>query len=152
MLVQQNYHNFPWIYKKNCLYLGMIKKYPKQFKKVSDYLKEKFEIDVLLGQITAFMGHKNKKIFIHHNHNLEKNGLYSLLHEVGHVLQTDKDNYFKTIDEDKEPKKFKFHQYINEINAWEKGLLFATELGIKVKIEDWIKVQNESLHTYSKNL
>ena len=65
MLVQQNYHNFPWIYKKNCLYLGMIKKYPKQFKKVSDYLKENFGIDVLLGQITAFMGHKNKKIFIH---------------------------------------------------------------------------------------
>ena len=84
----------------------MIKKYPKQFKKVSDYLKEKFGIDVLLGQITAFMGHKNKKIFIHHNHNLEKNGLYSLLQEVGHALQTDKDNYFKTIDEDKEPKKF----------------------------------------------
>ena len=45
----------------------MIKKYPKQFKKVSDYLKEKFGIDVLLGQITAFMGHKNKKIFIEHN-------------------------------------------------------------------------------------
>lgn len=130
----------------------MIKKYPKQFKKVSDYLKEKFGIDVLLGQITAFMGHKNKKIFIHHNHNLEKNGLYSLLHEVGHVLQTDEDNYFKTIDEDKEPKKFKFYQYINEINAWEKGLLFANELGIKVNIEDWVKVQNESLHTYSKKL
>ena len=30
----------------------MNKKYPKQFKRVSDYLKEKFEIDVLLGQIT----------------------------------------------------------------------------------------------------
>ena len=84
----------------------MIKKYPKQFKKVSDYLESKFGVNVLLGQITAFMGHKNKKIFIHHNHNLEKNGLYALLHEVGHLLQNDEDNYFKTIDEDKEPKKF----------------------------------------------
>ena len=129
-----------------------MKNYPKQFKKVSDYLKKEFEINVLLGQITAFMGHKNKKIFIHHNHNLEKNGLYSLLHEVGHVLQTDKDNYFKSIDEDKQPKKFKYHQYLNEINAWEKGLLFANKLGIKINIKDRLKIQKESLLTYSKKL
>ena len=129
-----------------------MKNYPKQFKKVSDYLKKEFEINVLLGQITAFMGHKNKKIFIHHNHNLEKNGLYSLRHEVGHVLQTDKDNYFKSIDEDKQPKKFKYHQYLNEINAWEKGLLFANKLGIKINIKDWLKIQKESLLTYSKKL
>jgi len=130
----------------------MIKKYPKQFKKVSDYLESEFGVNVLLGQITAFMGHKNKKIFIHHNHNLEKNGLYVLLHEVGHLLQNDKDNYFKTIDEDKEPKKFKYHQYLNEINAWEKGLIFANKLGIKVNMKDWIMVQNESLLTYLKKL
>ena len=130
----------------------MIKKYPKQFNKVSNYLKNKFGIDVLLGQITAFMGSKNKKIFIHHNHNLEKNGLYALLHEVGHVLQNDKDNHFKTIDEDKEPKKFKFYQYLNEIDAWKKGLLFANKLGISVNKQDWVKVQNESLLTYSKKI
>jgi len=130
----------------------MIKKYPKQFKKVSDYLESEFGVNVLLGQITAFMGHKNKKIFIHHNHNLEKNGLYVLLHEVGHLLQNDEDNYFKTIDEDKEPKKFKYHQYLNEINAWEKGLIFANKLGIKVNMKDWIMVQNESLLTYLKKL
>jgi len=128
----------------------MIKKYPKQFQKISNYLKNKFGIDVLLGQITAFMGHKNKRIFIHHNHNLEKNGLYALLHEVGHVLQNDEDNYFKTIDEDKESKKFKFHQYLNEINAWERGLIFANKLGIKVNMKEWVKVQNESLLTYLK--
>ena len=126
----------------------MNKKYPKQFKKVSDYLKEKFEIDVLLGQITAFMGHKNKKIFIHHNHNLEKNGLYSLLHELGHVLQDEKDNFFKTIDEDKQPNKFKSYRYQNEQDAWEKGLNFANTFGIKVNMKDWLKVKKESLQTY----
>ena len=130
----------------------MNKKYPKQFKRVSDYLKEKFGINVLLGQMTAFMGHTNKKIFIHHNHNLEKNGLYSLLHEVGHVLQNDKDNLFKTIDEDMYPRKFKFYQYINELNAWERGLLFANEFGIEVNIKDWVKIQKESLLTYSKKI
>ena len=130
----------------------MSKKYPKQFNKVSNYLKEKFGINVLLGQMTAFMGHKNKKIFIHHNHNLEKNGLYSLLHEVGHVLQNDKDNLFKTIDEDMYPRKFKFYQYINELNAWERGLLFANEFGIEVNIKDWVKIQKESLLTYSKKI
>jgi len=25
-------------------------------------------------------------------------------------------------------------------------------LGVKVNIEDWVKLQNESLHTYSKKL
>lgn len=126
----------------------MNKKYPKQFKRVSDYLKEKFEIDVLLGQITAFMGHKNKKIFIHHNHNLEKNGLYSLLHELGHVLQDEKDNFFKTIDEDKQPNKFKSHRYQNEEDAWDKGLRFAKSFGIEVNMKDWFKVRKESLQTY----
>ena len=126
----------------------MNKKYPKQFKRVSDYLKEKFEIDVLLGQITAFMGHKNKKIFIHHNHNLEKNGLYSLLHELGHVLQDEKDNFFKTIDEDKQPNKFKSHRYQNEEDAWDKGLRFAKSFRIQVNMKDWLKVRKESLQTY----
>lgn len=130
----------------------MIKKYPKQFNKVSNYLKDKFGIDVLLGQITAFMGIKNKKIFIHHNHNLQKNGLYVLLHEAGHVLQNDKDNYFKTIDEDKEPKKFKYHQYLNEIDAWKKGLDFAYNLGLQINEDAYYKVQEESLLTYSKKL
>ena len=51
----------------------MIKKYPKQFQKVSNYLKKKFGIDVLLGQITAFMGHKNKRIFIHHYTHMNNN-------------------------------------------------------------------------------
>ncbi len=126
----------------------MSKNYPKQFQKVSNYLKEKFEIDVLLGQITAFMGHKNKKIFIHHNHNLEKNGLYSLLHELGHVLQNEKDNFFKTIDEDKQPNKFKSHRYQNEKDAWDKGLRFAKSFGIEVNMKDWFKVRKESLQTY----
>ena len=130
----------------------MTKKYPKQFKKVSDYLKEKFGIDVLLGQITAFMGSKNKKIFIHHNHNLEKNGLYALLHEVGHVLQNDEDNYFKTIDEDKHPYQFKYYQYLNDEDAWEKGLDFAYDLGLQIHEDDYYKIAEESLLTYSKKL
>ena len=50
------------------------------------------------------------------------------------------------------PRKFKFYQYLNELNAWNKGLLFANQLGVKVNIEDWVKLQNESLHTYSKKL
>ena len=33
------------------------------------------------------MGHFNRTIFIHHNYDLTKNGLYALLHEVGHSLQ-----------------------------------------------------------------
>ena len=50
------------------------------------------------------------------------------------------------------PRKFKFYQYINELNAWERGLLFANEFGIEVNIKDWVKIQKESLLTYSKKI
>ena len=86
------------------------------FQKVSKYVKDDLGIDVKMGQITAFMGHKNKTIFIHHNHNLKKNGLYTLLHEVGHAYQNKYENYFKQIDEDKSPKKFNMYKFINEVN------------------------------------
>ena len=117
------------------------------FQKVSKYVKDDLGIDVKMGQITAFMGHKNKTIFIHHNHNLKKNGLYTLLHEVGHAYQNKYENYFKQIDEDKSPKKFNMYKFINEVNAWDKGLDIANKLGIKVDANEYNKVKEESLLT-----
>ena len=63
-------------------------------------------------------------------------------------LQDEKDNFFKTIDEDKQPEKFKSYRYQNEEDAWDKGLRFANSFGIKVNIQDWMKVKRESLQTY----
>ncbi len=121
------------------------------FQKVSNYVKDDLGIDVKMGQITAFMGHKNKTIFIHHNHNLKKNGLYTLLHEVGHAYQNKYENYFKQVDEDKSPKKFNMYKFINEVNAWDKGLDIANKLGIKVDANEYNKVKEESLLTYYVN-
>ena len=122
-----------------------------QFNKLSQFVKDDLGIDVRLGQITAFMGHKNKTIFIHHNHNLKKNGLYTLLHEVGHAYQNKSENHFKQVDEDRTPKKFSMYKFMNEVNAWDKGLQIAKELNIKVDENQYNKLKEESLLTYYVN-
>ena len=48
------------------------------FQKVSQWLKDNCDVDVKLGQTTAYIGGSTRTIFIHHNYNLEKNGLISI--------------------------------------------------------------------------
>ena len=56
------------------------------FQKVSQWLKENCDVDVKFGQTTSYIGGSVRTIFIHHNYNLEKNGLIALLHEAGHAI------------------------------------------------------------------
>lgn len=124
------------------------------FEKVSNWVKENHGVDVVLGQMTLFMGHREKRIFIHHNYNLEKNGLFALLHEVGHVLQpaheNDKfgPNRYKTICDIEKPKKWKMLQFMNEVDAWDRGLSLANELGIEINMKHWTASKEEALETY----
>ena len=127
-----------------------MKKYPQNFQKVVDFLNN-LGIDVVLNQMTCFMGWDNRKIFIHHNYNLEKNGLYALLHEAGHVLQDDTHfgpNHYKKIDDDEQPKKYKMYQFMNEVNAWDNGYNLALELGIRLDEKGFHKSKEEALLTY----
>jgi len=127
-----------------------MKKYPQSFQKVVDFLND-LGIKVQLSQSTCFTGWAYKKIYIHHNYNLEKNGLYALLHEAGHVLQDDTpygSNHYKKIDDDGQPKKFKMYQFMNEVNAWNNGYDLTLTLGIRLDEKGFHKSKEEALLTY----
>jgi len=127
------------------------RKFPKDFQKVVDYIFEKKGVVVKLNMSTNFMGHFNRVINIHHNYDLTKNGLYALLHECGHSLQPSTNigiNSYKNIDSDENPKQFVLGRLINEIDAWDRGLKIANELGIKINLKFWEKEKENTLLTY----
>jgi hypothetical protein len=127
------------------------RKYPKDFQSVCDYIKSKKGVIVKLGDITSFMGHFNRTIFIHHNYDLTRNGLYALLHEVGHSLQPPTSvgsNSYKNIDEDENKKEFQMGRFLNEINAWDIGLSVANELNLTINKDELNKQKEEALLTY----
>ena len=130
-----------------------MKTFPSQFQKVVDYLKEEHDVEVTLGQMTSFLGHNQKKIVIHHNYNLQKNGLIALLHEAGHVLQEPNGsaNFYKSIDDEDEPRKFTMYQFLNEINAWDNGVKLMKELELEVDSNSFMKLREEALLTYFPN-
>lgn len=127
-----------------------MKKFPTQFQKVVDYLKSENGIKVTLGPVTSF--HQSaKEITIHHNFNLEKGGLYALLHEAGHSFQPETPtgvNLYKIIDEDDYPKEFTMHKFLNENDAWDKAVMIAVELGLTIDAREFNKFREECLLTY----
>ena len=127
-----------------------MKPFPKNFQKVVDYLKTR-GIYVQLSASTNFFGGGVNLINIHHNYNLEKNGLFALLHEVGHSLQNTEvygPNHYKRIDDDDQPTKFNMYRFINEVDAWNRGERLAEELGIQIDKKEFSKSKEEALLTY----
>jgi hypothetical protein len=127
-----------------------MKKYPKNFQKVVDFLKNR-GIKVQLSTSTNYFGGSINVINIHHNYNLEKNGLFALLHECGHSLQSNDTfgpNHYKRIDNDEQPTKFNMYQFINEVDAWDRGQKLAEELGIQLDTKEFFKSKEEALLTY----
>jgi hypothetical protein len=129
----------------------MKKTFPQNFQKVVDYIYSVKGVQVELSDSTCFLGHKNKTIYIHRAYNLEKNGLFALLHECGHALQPVTNigvNCYKNIDEDLKPREFAMKRFINELDAWDKGLQIASELGIHIDIKKYEKEKDIALLTY----
>jgi hypothetical protein len=127
-----------------------MKPFPKNFQKVVDYLKTR-GIYVQLSTSTNFFGGGVNLINIHHNYNLEKNGLFALLHEVGHSLQNTEvfgPNHYKRIDDDDQPTKFNMYRFMNEVDAWDRGERLAEELGIQIDKKEFSKSKEEALLTY----
>lgn len=128
-----------------------MKKFPAQFQTVVDYLKEELDIEVMLGKATQFQGHYIRRIVIHHNYNLDKNGLYALLHEAGHAHQPADNsgpNLYKNIDMDEQPKKFQMYQFVNEQDAWDKAIELVVKLGLTIDLREFNKLKEEALLTY----
>lgn len=125
--------------------------YIDDFQKVVNWIKEARGVAVELGSTTSFMGHDRNLIIIHHNYNRNKNGLFALLHECGHALQPSTNvgvNAYKNIDMDEQQKKFNMGRFLNEVDAWNKGEMIASVLGIELNEQDWNKCKEESLLTY----
>ena len=124
--------------------------YPKNFQKVVDYLKGR-GIYVQLATSTNYFGGGVNLINIHHRYNLEKNGLFALLHEAGHSLQTSDEfgpNHYRKVDDMEKPKQFNMYRFINENEAWDSGLALADELGLKINLKEFHKQKEEALLTY----
>ena len=124
--------------------------YPKDFQKIVDYLKGR-GIYVQLATSTNYFGGGVNLINIHHRYNLEKNGLFALLHEAGHSLQTSDEfgpNHYRRIDDDEHPTKFNMYRFMNEVDAWDRGERLAEELGIQLNKKDFVKSKEEALLTY----
>jgi hypothetical protein len=127
-----------------------MKPFPKNFQKVVDYLKTR-GIYVQLSTSTNFFGGGVNIINIHHRYNLEKNGLFALLHEAGHSLQNTEvygPNHYKRIDDDEQPTKFNMYRFMNEVDAWDRGEQLAGELGIHIDKKEFSKSKEEALLTY----
>lgn len=130
-----------------------MKKFPAQFQKVVDFLKEENGVKVTLGSATYYH-QRMGEICIHHNHNLEKRGLYALLHEAGHSLQPETAtgvNLYKIIDEDDYPRQFAMYQFLNENDAWDKAVMIAAELELEINVREFNKFREECLLTYFKS-
>ena len=129
----------------------MTKTFPVQFQKVVDFILQKKGVKVVLSTSTCFLGHQSKTIHIHHSYNLEKNGLYALLHECGHALQPVTNigvNCYKNIDEEIYPQRFAMQRFINEVDAWDKGIQIAKTLGLEINEKSYEKEKNDALLTY----
>jgi hypothetical protein len=127
------------------------RKFPKEFQKVVDWIGNLKGIEVSLSNTTCFMGHFNRQIFIHHNYDLNENGLYALLHECGHVLQPVTNigaNSYKNIDTDEHPKEFMMGQFLNELDAWNRGWDIAQNLKLKINVKQFEKEKEIALLTY----
>lgn len=127
------------------------RKFPTKFQKVVDYIKNLKGIEVSLSNSTCFMGHFNRQIFIHHNYDLNENGLFALLHECGHVLQPVTNigsNAYKNIDSDEHPKEFMMGQFLNELDAWNRGWEIAEKLNLKIDLKKFEKEKEVALLTY----
>lgn len=131
-----------------------MKNLPTQFRKVVNHLKTKYDVDVTIGNNTCYFGGEYRQIFISYKYKLDKNGLYALLHEAGHSLQPSDEfgpnHYKKHVDELEQPTKYKMYQFMNELDAWDRGLKLALDLELTIDIKAFNRLKEECLLTYYK--
>jgi hypothetical protein len=125
--------------------------YPTDFQKVVDFLKS-YDVNVMIDSVSCYIKTDDEQtICIHHNYNLEKNGLITLLHEAGHVLQSNDNgvcNHYKNVDDMENPTKYNMYQFMNELDAWNRGEELIEMLGLNVDSKRFHKQREEALLTY----
>jgi len=123
----------------------------KPFEKVIDYIEKEKGTDVVLkSQSTCYIRSINR-IFLHHNFNMEKNGLVVLLHEVGHALQPNNHQAevaCKVEDGEATKKELCLAIWDTEVDAWERGKQLAKDLKLDVDWDRFYMKMEEGLQTY----
>lgn len=124
---------------------------------VTQYLKERYDIEVVLKKINNnFWFSQNKKIFISNKYPW-KTRLNFLLHEAGHAVNDNKTGtYAKSISfseytNEKFRSKSQFVSILNEeLRAWNTGKKLAIDLSIHFDIIDYNKQTTNCVMSYVK--
>jgi len=127
------------------------RKFPPNFKRVADYIFKIKGVVVSLSHDTKFHGHFDRRITVHHNYDISKNGLFALLHECGHVFQPPTYvgvNSYKNLDKQTHLDEYRMGRFLNEVDAWNRGLGIARKLGIPIDMFQLEQERNKALITY----
>lgn len=81
-----------------------------------------------------------------------ENMLYSLLHEVGHLVESQNPVWYKKrypgLTYRKNSKVFKAFYVLSEFSAWNVGLKIAKKLGVYVNEKNFLKTQSLCIFSY----
>lgn len=102
--------------------------------------------------------YNEKEVVIYKNKHNPKHLIYSALHECGHVVIGNRDNYhldYKSIvkadsvdGRHYRSNLYKYKKLKEEIDAWEEGYILAKELGIRINKDDYDKYAARNFVTY----
>ena len=125
--------------------------FPKEFRKVVNYIESKKGFHVRLGSETKFLGHFSREIVIHHNYDLRHNGLYVLLYLIGKSRQPTTNigiNSYKKIDCVEEPEKYKLGEILQENHAWIEGSIIGHTLFENFNDKEYFSEKEKHLIKY----
>lgn len=112
---------------------------------INDFAKKELLLNVNLNSNDTYIDLEKKIILIHHKQTIN-NKCFSLLHELGHVIQPI--SLFQVNEKNINISKFLILE--QEINAWDIGWLIAKHLKIadKLNYEDYVKESATNLKSY----
>lgn len=99
-----------------------------------------------------------KEVILYNNLHNRKHLIYSALHECGHVVIGNSDNYYRdyksivkadSVDgRHYRSNLYKYKKLKEEIDAWEQGYILGKKLGIRINKDDYDKYAAKNFCTY----
>ncbi len=136
-----------------------MKKNNKKFEKIRNWIEDK-GYSVRFGSYDC-VDYATKEVVIYNNRYSTKHLIYSALHECGHVVLGNRDNYcrdFKSIikadsvdGRHYRSNLYKYKKLKEEIDAWEEGYTLSKQLDIKIDKDDYDHYAARNFITYVNN-
>ena len=127
----------------------------KSFEKIKSWVESKGY--TLRFGVKDYVDYDEKEVVIYRNQHNYKHMVYSALHECGHIVVGNRDNYnrdYKSIvkaDVDGRHYRsnlYKYKKLREEIEAWEEGYILGKELGLRINKDDYDKYAARNFVTY----